>query len=43
MKFDNIESYEYNILKQMVDEYNKKLKKSKGVDPDFPGLTIKLK
>lgn len=43
MKFSNIESYEFNLLSQMVEDYNSKLKKSKGVDPDFGLIKLKIK
>lgn len=39
----NIEKYEYDFLDQVREKYYKQLKKSKGVDPDFYGYTLKFK
>lgn len=43
MKIDNIEDYEYSILTQFLFTYRDKLIKSKGVDPDFPGVKLNIK
>ena len=40
LKVDNIEYYSLPCLQILQKEYDKLLKKTEGIDPDFPQLTF---